>query len=534
MAIPKRWLGRRFLRVLLWMAPLPGLVRAEVRLHPLFSDHAVLQREKAAPVWGTAPEGEAVTLTYAGQTERTIAHNGRWMVRLDPMKASSDGSDLIVSGASNKVVIHDVVVGEVWVCSGQSNMEWPLRSSFQAEADIAASTNSHLRLFQVVKRRSNEVKLDLDYAKQQWELAGPDSAKGFSAVGYYFGRDLVAALDSAHVPVGIIHTSWGGSPAEAWMSQPTLQGNPEYSKDIWETEIAEYEKWKMAADKWDADTAAAKARNEQPPGKRPGQPFRPAELYNGMLANLMPYGIQGVLWYQGESNAGRAWQYRRLFADMIRNWRRDWEQGEFWFFAVQLAPWDKSRKRELTAIADEVGDSNWAELREAQNFVAQTVPKVGVAVITDLGDKDDIHPTRKAPVGERLALLARARVYGEKVEFSGPALEQVRVQGDSIHLRFGHSNGGLKTSDGKPLTGFTIAGADRKFHRADARIDGASRVVVQSKEVPNPQSVRYGWNDFPVVNLVNQANLPASPFRTDDWPVTTQPIHPVAAAPNKK
>jgi sialate O-acetylesterase len=518
----------------MWIAVWPCLIRAEVHLHPLFTDHAVLQQGKLVPVWGAAPEGEGITVTYSGQSVRTIAHNGHWMVRLAPMKARWEGSDLQVAGASNQVVVHDIVVGEVWVCSGQSNMEWPLRSSFQSEADIAASTNSHLRLFQVVKRRSNEVKLDLDYASQRWELSGPDSAKGFSAVGYYFGRDLARAFQSSQVPVGIIHTSWGGSPAEAWMSQPTLQGTAEYSKEVWTPGIAQYERWKAEVEKWDADAAAAKARNEAPQGKRPGQPFRPAELYNGMLASLMPYGIQGALWYQGESNAGRAWQYRRLFGAWIRSWRRDWEQGDFWFFAVQLAPWDKSRKRDMTVIANEVGDSNWAELREAQNFVAQTVPKVGVAVITDLGDKDDIHPTRKAPVGERLALLARARVYGEKVEFSGPVLEQIRIHGDSVHLRFGHAKGGLKTGDGQPLTGFSIAGADRKFHRAEARIDGTSRVVVRSKEVPNPQAVRYGWKDFPVVNLVNQAGLPTSPFRTDDWPVTTQPIQPVMPASTRK
>ncbi len=496
-------------------------VLGEVRVHPLFSDHTVLQRDKVVPIWGTGNEGESVTVEFAGQRVSGTAHNGLWSVRLTALKASVDGRELKVTGPSNSVVLRDVVVGEVWVCSGQSNMEWPLSRSFQPEQDIATSTNNRIRLFQVSKRRSNEVKLDLDYAPQQWVVASPASVPGFSAVGYYFGRSLEQSLHSANVPVGIIHSSWGGSPAEVWMSEPTLKGDPEYAKEIWAPGLAEYDKWLAASTKWDAEASAAKSKGESPKGNRPGQPWRPAELYNGMLANLMPFAIQGAIWYQGESNAGRAWQYRRLFGDMIKNWRRDWEQGDFWFFAVQLAPWDKGRKRDPALIAGEVGDSNWAELREAQNFVAQTVPKVGIAVITDVGDKDDIHPTRKAPVGERLALLARARAYHQKIEFSGPALEQIRVLAGEIRLRFGHSHRGLKTSDGHPPTGFTIAGADHKFHAATARIDG-SRIIVSSPEVAHPLAVRYGWNDFPTVNVVNATGLPASPFRTDDWPLTTE------------
>ena len=497
-------------------------VFGEVRVHPLFSDHAVLQREKSVPIWGTGAEGESVTVEFAGQRVSGTSHNGRWLVRLPALQASVEGRELKVTGPSNTVVLQDVVVGEVWVCSGQSNMEWPLSRSFQPEEDIARSANDRIRLFQVVKRRSNEVNLNLDYAPQHWAVASPASVAGFSAVGYYFGRNLEQSLHSADVPVGVIHTSWGGSPAEVWMSESALKGDPEYARDIWTPGVAEYDRWVAAGSKWDAEAAAAKARGESPKGNRPGQPWRPAELYNGMLANLMPYGIQGALWYQGESNAGRAWQYRRLFGDMIKNWRRDWEQGDFWFFAVQLAPWDKGRKRDVSVIAGEIGDSNWAELREAQNVVAQTVSKVGIAVITDVGDKDDIHPTRKAPVGERLALLARARAYHEKVEYSGPALEQIRVGAGEIRLRFGHARGGLKTSDGQPPTGFTIAGADHKFHPATARIDG-SRVIIRSPEVPQPLAVRFGWNDFPTVNLVNTSGLPASPFRTDDWPLTTEP-----------
>lgn len=520
------FLGNRYAAVLVRGLAVLGLWTganlnsvAGVRVHPLFSDHTVLQRDKTVSIWGTAGEGERVEVEFAGQKQTVVAHNGQWMVRLTPLHASAEGSTLRIKGPTNEVELHDVVVGEVWICSGQSNMEWPLNRSFKAEQDIADSANPRLRLFQVAKRRSDEVKLDLDYAPHHWVQADSNSVPGFSAVGYYFGRDLERSLHAQNIPVGIIHTSWGGSPAEVWMSESVLRGTPQYASEIWTNGVVDHEKWKAAAAKWNADASAAKAAGKPMPGGRPGQPWRPSELYNGMLANLMPYAIQGALWYQGESNAGRAWQYRSLFGDMIRDWRRDWEQGDFWFFAVQLAPWDKGRKREPSVIAAEVGDSDWAELRDAQNFVAQTVPNVGIAVITDVGDKDDIHPTRKAPVGERLSLLARARAYHEKVEFSGPALEQIKIQGDEIRLRFGHATG-MKTRDGGPLTGFTIAGVDRKFHPATARVDG-TRVIVTSPDVHQPLAVRFGWNDHPTVNLVNEAGLPASPFRTDDWPLTT-------------
>lgn len=268
---------------------------ADVRVHPLFSDHTVLQRSKSIPVWGTAAEGESITVEFGGQKASTTSHNGRWMVRLTPMNADIEGRELKITGPSNRVVLQDVVVGEVWVCSGQSNMEWPLSRSFQSTNDIANSANGQLRLFQVTKRRSNDVKLDLDYAPQKWVLAGPETVPSFSAVGYYFGRDLERSMRSAKVPVGVIHSSWGGSPAEVWMSEAVLKGDPEYLKEIWTPGIENYEKWQASVTQWETDAAAAKGRGESPKGNRPGQPWRPSELYNGMLANLMPYAIQGAI-----------------------------------------------------------------------------------------------------------------------------------------------------------------------------------------------------------------------------------------------
>ena len=366
------------------------------------------------------------------------------------------------------------------------------------------------------------MKTDLDYAQHAWAVAAPETVPGFSAVGYYFGRDLAVALKAKGVPVGMIHTSWGGSPAEVWMSEDVLKADHVFARDILNPYPATARRWRNSVTQWETAKAAAEAKGEKFTPGRPGKPWEPAELYNGMIANVIPYGIKGALWYQGESNAGRAWQYRDLFAGMIRNWRRDWGQGDFHFYAVQLAPWDKNRKRDLATIAAEVGDSDWAELREAQDHAAKTLPNVGIAVITDVGDKDDIHPTKKQPVGARLALLARARAYGEKVEASGPVFTAKTVRGREVTLNFTRATG-LKTLDGGAPTGFSVAGEDRKFHAATAELRG-SQVVLSSAEVEQPVAVRHGWADHPVVNLANGAGLPASPFRTDSWELTTQKI----------
>ena len=497
--------------------------RAEVKLHPLFTDHAVLQQGLPLPVWGTADRGEQVTVEFAGQKKTATADtHGRWMLSLKPLKATATGATLKAAGPANAVEISDIVVGEVWVCSGQSNMEWPLSRSAQPEADIAASADPNLRLFTVVKRRSSVVKTDLDYAAHAWAVASPSTVPSFSAVGYYFGRDLAAALKSKGVPVGIIHSSWGGSPAEVWMSEAVLKAEHTYARDILGPYPIALRRWKTSADQWAAAKAAAAAKGERFTQGPPGKPWEPSELYNGMIANLIPYGIKGAIWYQGESNAGRAWQYRSLFADMIRNWRRDWGQGDFHFYAVQLAPWDKNRKRDLATIAAEVGDSDWAELREAQDSVGKVLRNYGVAVITDVGDKDDIHPTKKQPVGARLARIARAKAYGEKVEHSGPVFTAKSVRGRQVTLNFNHA-AGLKTLDGGAPTGFSVAGADQKFHAATAEIRG-SLVVLTCPAVDAPVAVRHGWNDHPVVNLANRDGLPASPFRTDSWELTTQKI----------
>ena len=465
--------------------------QADVRVPALFSDNMVLQQEMRAPIWGWADDGEQVTVTFRGKTAKAKAKDGKWMVKLNRLKAG--GPDTLTVEGKNKIEIKNVLVGEVWVASGQSNMEWPLSRSFESTNDIKSSANPNLRLFLVAKAKADEPAKDV---KAQWKDCGPESVPNFSAVAYYFGRDLQKARN---VPVGLIGTYWGGSPAEVWMSKQALESKPEYKADILDT-YAE---------------AARKAAESGDKKKQPG--WKPTELYNGMIAPLIPYGIKGAIWYQGESNAGKAEQYRRLFADMIRNWRHDWEQGDFTFIAVQLAPFDP--RRSLEQIAEKPVQSGWAELREAQLMATKTLPKVGMVVITDVGDLKDIHPTKKEPVGKRLALAARGIAYGERIEYSGPIYESMFVQDAHAILSFDHIDGGLEARGGA-LKGFAICGPDHTFVWAEAQIKG-NKVLVSSPSVSEPVAVRYGWADFPVVNLWNKADLPASPFRTDDFPMTT-------------
>ena len=463
--------------------------RAEVRLPALFSDNMVLQRDARVPVWGWADEGEVVTVRFGDQIVKAKTKGGKWMATLKNLKVGEPGV-LIVQGR-NHIEIKNVVVGEVWVCSGQSNMELALKNSLESASDIANSANPKLRLIVIPKVKSDK---PLDDVKAQWKESNPETSPGFSAVAWYFGRALQQSLN---VPVGLIDTCWGGSPAEVWMSQKKLASNPDYKRDI--------------LDAYQGDSVKL--------GTNVLKRWKPCELYNGMIAPLIPFAIKGAIWYQGESNAPRAKQYRSLFADMIRNWRQDWDEGKFPFMLVQLAPYDQKKQRSIEEITAKPVESNWAELREAQLLSTKALPKVGMAVITDIGEKDDIHPKKKQPVGERLALAARGIAYGEKVEYSGPIYKSMKVKDGKAIISFTHAGCGLEARDGE-LKGFAICGPDKKFVWGKAEIEG-DKVVVSSPEVSQPVAVRYGWDDFPVVNLWNKADLPASPFRTDDFPMVT-------------
>jgi sialate O-acetylesterase len=509
---------------LLAAALLGPLARAEVKPHPLFSDGMVLQQGAACSVWGTADPGEAISFGLDAGPQSTSSKqpiaadkDGRWAFTLSGFKAG--GPFTLTIRGSNTVTIKDVYVGEVWVASGQSNMGMTVNASAGADAAKKNAANPKLRLFTVKHTIADkpQTTVPVDKVNGRWLEAGPDTIGNFSAVAYYFGRDLQKALD---VPVGVIHTSWGGTRAEAWTSRPVLESDPLYKGEYLDpkTLTDNYEKalghYKEALARHQKAVEKAKEEGKDPPPAprpptEPGKdPNAPSVLYNGMIAPLIPYAIKGVLWYQGESNAGKAERYRSLFPMMIKNWRADWKEGDFPFLFVQLAPYNPGGKEPL--------DSDWARLRDAQRETSLKVKNTAMAVITDVGDEKDVHPKQKEPVGHRLALAAEALAYGTKVESSGPAFEKMTVDGNKAVLTFTHLGGGLEAKGGPPA-GFTIAGADKIFHPAEAEIKGDT-VVVSSKDVAKPVAVRYGWANYPTGNLWNKADLPASPFRTDNWP----------------
>jgi sialate O-acetylesterase len=633
--------------VLLCLAAVAGQAapNAELRLNPLFQHNAVLQRDARVPVWGTAGDGEKITVKFAGQTVTTVTSNGSWKVWLQPMKANATPQTMTVRGDTTCTVTN-VLVGDVWVASGQSNMERQLgpRAGQQPienwEQAAAAANYPEIRQFLVAQRIATAPETDV---AGNWTVCTPQTAPDFSAVGFFFVRDLYKAR---HVPLGLIHSSWGGTPAESWTTEATLRKMPDFAEPLAQLKLlasdpvaarrqvrAKQEAWYARVDPgsksnalWsapDLDVADWKTMtvpttwenagypdfdglfwfrrsfdlpaswngtdvelhlgavddidttwvngvevgstivwNEPRVYRVPGRvlhrtnnviavrvldtgaggglwggddpmrvvvgaesisltgpwlcrqsaslrtvgwppmdfsnnPSAPTVLYNAMIAPLLPFPIRGVIWYQGESNNGRERQYRALFPAMIADWRAGWGVGDFPFLFVQIAPFN----------------SMTPELREAQLLTLGRSTNTAMAVIVDCGDANDIHPPRKAPVGARLALAARALAYGEKIEFSGPLYDAMKVDGNRVVLTFTHTGGGLVAKDGE-LRGFTIAGANKKFVPAKAEIVGQT-VVVSSPEVPQPVAVRYGWANVPDVNLFNAEGLPASPFRTD-------------------
>jgi sialate O-acetylesterase len=496
--------------------------RAAVKPHALIGEGMVLQQGMKAPVWGTADLDEKVTVRFQGREVSVTATNGRWQVELDDLKAGGP-FEMTIAG-TNTIELKNVYVGEVWVCSGQSNMEWPVRASADAPKVIAESKNPQIRLFTVPKRVATVPLHDVQPREQQgaWLECNPSTVPNFSAVAYFFGRDVQKARN---VPVGLIHTSWGGTPAESWTSKAALEAEPSLRGMVANLQqtLTNYpealDRYIERVQKYRDEFVKANAEGKNVPGApRPPQdpttnPWVPTGLYSGMIAPLLPYAVRGAIWYQGESNAGRAYQYRTLFPAMIKDWRAAWHQPEMPFLFVQLAP--------FTRIQPEPGESDWAELREAQLLATKTLPKVGMAVITDVGEEFDIHPKAKEPVGARLALAARALAYGERIEYSGPVYESMTVEGNKAILTFRHVGGGLVARDG-PLVGFSVCGPDRKFVKAEAAIHD-DKVGVWSPQVERPVAVRFGWANYPVVNLWNKDGMPATPFRTDDFPMVTGP-----------
>lgn len=617
--------------------------RADVKPNSLFADNAVLQRDHEIPVWGTARDGEQVTVEFAGQQVSTVASDGRWLVRLQPLAADAKPQTMTIRG-DNTITLKNIVIGDVWVASGQSNMERQLglrggqKPIENWEAEVAAADHPLIREYYVPEHLAYAPTAD---AGGRWRVCSPQTVADFSAVGYFFARDLHAA---EKIPIGVLFTAWGGTVAEAWTSADALQTMPDFQKDMqqfqqavgdpksfqakyaerlarwyaendaaasdwssndfaaadwktmrlpttwedagvpghdgvvwfrrevqlpaeWDNKAAELrlgaiddndttwvngekvgatEGWDIPRDyripagvfhegrnviairaldtggpggftgkatdmtledsggsqvalsgEWNYHKGVSIADASPLPRSLSNNPNVPTVLYNAMLAPLQQFPIKGVIWYQGESNNGRARQYQTLFPLMISDWRGAWSCGDFPFLFVQIAPY-----RDMSP-----------EIREAQLLTLEKSPNTAMAVIVDVGDANDIHPARKGPVGARLALAARALAYGEPLEYSGPLFDGVQFKDGEAVVSFTHVGDGL-VSQGGELKGFTIAGADKKFVPAQAEIIGDT-VVVSSEKVPAPTAVRYGWSNVPDVNLFNKEGLPASPFRSD-------------------
>lgn len=466
-----------------WMAWILGVVcclgstaaaRADVKLPRVFSDHMVLQQKAEVAIWGTADPGEeiAIALGEAKSTAKAGA-DGKWTAKL-ATPAAGGPFELLVKG-KNEIKVSDVLVGEVWVASGQSNMEWTVAISANPQQESAEANYPQIRMLNVAKAVAEQPASDIQGA---WAVCSPQTAPGFSAVGYYFARHLHKELK---VPVGIINSSWGGTICEAWTSREALAADPDFKPIL--------------------DRAAK---------FQPGNPNQAAALYNGMLAPVIPFGIRGAIWYQGESNVGRAVQYRKLFPAMIGDWRKRFGQGDFPFLYVQLAPFKYGHN---PALLPEQWESQLKTL---------ALTNTGMCVTTDItGDVNDIHPKNKQDVGKRLALWALAKTYGqESLVYSGPLYDSMAVEGNKIRIKFKHAAGGLVAEGNKPLSDFSIAGADLKFVPATAMIDGET-VVVSHDQVTVPTAVRFAWSETAVPNLFNKEKLPASPFRTDEGPLAT-------------
>ncbi|MBA2762671.1 MAG: sialate O-acetylesterase [Segetibacter sp.] len=467
---------------------------AEVRLPKLISNNMVLQRDIAIPIWGWGSAGEKIEVDFNGKRYKSVTDaSGKWKLNLRKTKAGGP-YNIIIKG-SNTITLNNILIGDVWLCSGQSNMELKMLTVKEKyAADIEIGTNNQIRHFMVNKASSVTVQDTI--ASPGWMMADPTTIPSFSAVAYFFAKTL---FDKYHIPVGLLHTSWGGTVAEAWTSEEGLKEFPHYLSRLQEMRTPE---------------AQSKLMEN---GKLKPIPNEPTALYNAMITPLIPYAIKGAIWYQGESNANnkKAYEYRYLFPAMIKDWRSNWHQGNFPFLFVQLA--------NFQAAATKPEESTWAELRESQ-LLTLSLPNTGMAVIHDIGEAKDIHPKNKKDVGIRLALAAEKIAYHDNtVVYSGPVYKSMQIKNDKVYLSFTNKGSGLMANNADTLTQFAISGADKKFVWAHAKIED-DKVVVWSEQVANPAAVRYAWaNNAEGCNLYNKEGLPASSFRTDNWLLTSQP-----------
>ena len=501
----------RLFSLIILLAPL--LVQAEITLAPIFADHAVLQRDKPLPVWGRGVPKEKLTVTFQNQTVRTtVDSDGRWIVYFEPLETSAEGTDLVVVAGKETRVIKDLVVGEVWLAVGQSNMEWPIshvRDEEREAAMVDLPLLRHLKIAQTVAGSPAET-----VTTSGWQKAAPETVGSFTAVGYFFARELQRKLD---VPLGIINCSWGGTPIEAWMSEVALRSTSLAAtvEERWRQALADWPPERVAANpaevaaflEAEAHAKATKTRNPLPWPPLPATPdsrLRPSGLFNAMIAPLQPAALRGVVWYQGERNVEQASDYGELFKAMIGSWRANWGDETWPFLFVQLPNYAHGNP----------GGREWARLREAQ-AKALELPGTSMAVTIDLGDPNDIHPTNKMEVGRRLALAAQWRVYGIPGDYSGPIFASATPEGATMRVRFHHASPGL-VAHHRPVQSLEIAGPDKVFHVGTGRFD-RDTLLISSPAVKQPVAVRYAWSNAPAANLYDGAGLPAAPFRSDDW-----------------
>jgi sialate O-acetylesterase len=520
--------------VLLTLALAPAL-HAELKLPAILGDHMVLQQKQSNPIWGWDAPGTKVTVTFAGQTKSGEAGaDGKWTVKLDPVPANAQPQKITIAGTQTKE-LNDVLVGEVWMCSGQSNMGFTLGADWNGDLEAAASKLPNLRLIKVPNVGTQDLQNDF---KGEWRPSAADSSTYFTAVGFMFGRYLHQILG---VPVGLIDNAWGGSAAEAWVRRETIEKDPRFKLLMDGTKQRETDmqseaakkNYEAALAKWKEDTEKLKAAGLKPGQQLPRQPqspdqwlhgnARPGNIFAGVMNPTIGYGIKGVVWYQGESNSGRAYEYRDLFPFMIEQWRKEWKQGDFSFYWVQLADYQPEQPQP--------GESAWAELREAQTLSMKRVPNSGQCVIIDLGEGKDIHPKNKHDVAARLVRWALAKDYGLQFPYRSPEFKSLAIEGNKAIVTLDLFGAQLRPFDVLEARGFAVCGEDKKWHWAKGTIVSADKIEVTCAEVEKPVAVRYAWADNPVANLATMQGLPVTPFRTDDFDMVTKPKPPVAAAP---
>ncbi len=497
-------------------------VEARIKPASVFGDHMVLQRDRTVPIWGTASAGEPVTVRFQQQEKTAVADaEGRWRIDLDAVSAGGPYS-LSIVGYDQSISFRDVYMGEVWLCSGQSNMDMTIAKEdrywcgvVNEQQEVAQADYPLIRAFDVPFRTSDQQQQETD---SRWEICSPQTAGHMSAAAYFFAREIHQKLN---VPVGLLTAAYGASTAEAWTSRAALEAEADlqflledYTKKCQDFDSgAAQKKYEEELAHWKEQSAAAEAKGQKAP-RKPAAPknphsdqHSPCVLYNAMTAPLVPYAIRGALWYQGESNIPTAAVYDRIMETLIRDWRKAWAQGDFPFLYAQLAAYGKPPARPCQG-------GGTTRVREAQSKNLN-IPNTAMIVTIDIGESDNIHPKNKQDVGLRFSLAARALAYKENIVFSGPLYESMRIEGDKIVLSFKHLGGGLISKD-TILGGFAVAGTDREFVWAQAKIEGDS-VIVCSPQIKQPVAVRYAWDDFPTVSLYNREGLPASPFRTDNF-----------------